>query len=733
MIINFSSGAKDQTQFSVSISVFANWIGGGAGGPSPTVTIQDIFCHPFTQQSDFEQFVSDFNAAIADPSTFSASDQAFLDLYDDGTIGYDDRDAWLHYLLQTNGFDDERLSFADPTPTTFAESDPLGLRLGRTNEVIIIDPQNINAIKVTRATNNCTDQSGTPLGSPNLWSGDTYLQTLWYDLNSLDELNRQETGLAAVRRFPTSGGEITFYIRGGSQTLDQGSIGLCRNNAAWTKPTKIIIRGYPGETPTLKCGSKLITSGLGAGQYDIRFEGGGQFQFRNRRSNVEWDAATIRGYRDGVGSTRIYCVGVFYVEQTDPDASAVENCTFRNMRITDILGTSTAGTYLDSGWDRYDEIFGLNVDSELAANGAIVLSHGLATKMYNCVCEVAPADFPMTENQVGEGIILNKAGSIASRVTLTGLTPHNGLGIAGDGSIVEYCDLENYHDTPLGVGAGTGITVRYNRIHMTTHEAKLAYGVQVTPASGTSSGSFIGNVFWDWQFNGGLVDGFNSGILFSCLVGGTTINGWEVTDNIFYGCGTTLYDNGVTNTVRNIDQHDNVYVDVPLWNKANYPLRFDAICLIGLAGDLVGQSFWGNKIRDNLIYRTDGGTNLAARIAFPLTTPSTYYNLAGLNALPNCSGNTSADPMFLDPDNGNFTFTSGASPVYDQFNGSEVPLLPFSEIDLLYGVCPNAHVCCTVNVSPQYVVDVNVSPRYLVEVNAGPRYTVTVNVNAGCP
>jgi hypothetical protein len=90
--------------------------------------IRDMFCRSFATQADFLAFIADFNAAIANPTQFSAADQAFLDLYDDGVVGYDDRDAWLHYLLTVNppALSGGRLPW-NPNPTDYAGSDPLGL------------------------------------------------------------------------------------------------------------------------------------------------------------------------------------------------------------------------------------------------------------------------------------------------------------------------------------------------------------------------------------------------------------------------------------------------------------------------------------------------------------------------------------------------------------------------------------------------------------------------------
>jgi hypothetical protein len=173
--------------------------------------IRDMFCGSFASQADFLTFVSAFNAAIANASQLSAADREFLDLYDDGVVGYDDRDAWLHYLLRVNGFTSDRLPWTNPT-----DSDPLGLR-GTRPHVVIIDPQNAAAVKVTRGTNNCTLQDGTTAATPAaLWNGDTYNHKLWYDLESLDEGNNFGGGAGVnTRRFPTNGGEITVYVRGG--------------------------------------------------------------------------------------------------------------------------------------------------------------------------------------------------------------------------------------------------------------------------------------------------------------------------------------------------------------------------------------------------------------------------------------------------------------------------------------------------------------------------------------
>ena len=725
MIINFSSGAKDQTQFSVSISVFANWIGGGAGGPSPTVTIQDIFCHPFTQQSDFEQFVSDFNAAIADPSTFSASDQAFLDLYDDGTIGYDDRDAWLHYLL----------TVAHPVTLVggrlpWAGRDPLGVMVGLT--AISIDPQNAASVKITRGTNNCTEQDGvTPKVPPDLWvggTGNTYNYVDWYDFNTIDEMNRQSIGISTVRRFPANGGEIYLYARGGDQTLQDGSIGLCRNNSAWTKPTRIVVRNYPGETVTLKCGSKLITSGAGIGQYDHRFEGGGQAQFRCRRSNVTWESILFRGYRDSGAGGRIYCLAAYFVDDTDPsDASAVLNFNFRKMTVQDVFGAQPAyptSPYLDLGFDRFDEINNVNVDvlTDIPMlTGVVLYSHAQNTKVIQSTFRSAPADTPgVSDYQHGEGLLLSTSAinSLVQRCTLTGLCPHGYVTVGGTGTIVEYNSVANFHATCISFG-NANTTIRYNRIDVTTHQNKQTLGIQCAPFNSVASGRIHGNVIWGFQSNGEN-DNFNIGIGLSRTTAGSTIDNVEVDHNIIYGGGLIqLF--GLADTVRNCDIHDNVAVDVPPWNIAE---GYDGMVLILLVGDIT-TGLWGNKIRNNLIYRSDGST----RIVADFNGPPTYYTLAQLNTFPNCSGNISADPMFDDPYGGIFTFLSGASPVYDLITSDpNIPLLPFTEPDLLHGVCA-IHVCAEINVGPQYDCKIEVTPKHSAKIKAGPRYTCEISVH----
>jgi len=543
-------------------------------------------------------------------------------------------------------------------------------------------------VKVTRGTNNCTTQGGgVPTGGADLWdgsgTGNGYNQKLWYSLDSLDEMNLGSGGTGTVRRFPANGGAITIYVRGGAQVLDW-RIGMVRNVAGHTHPTSIIVRGYPGEwgasntASMLQCGHPLITSGPYTGRYDTAFKGGGQYQFRVRRPNIVLECLRLRGYRTS-GSDRIYCGGTFYHDGTDVDnVTPLSNFTIRKMWVNDTLGTAS-GTYRDAAFSlRSDSYNNVSPVDSLTINGGIVRSNAPNTLVEDMVCEVAPADLPMDANQKGEGIILLGTNSMLRRVTITGTTPHNGLGIGGNNSTIEHCDVENYHDTPIGVG-GAGQTIRYNRIHMLTHESKLAIGIQVTPGAGTTtSGSIYGNAVWGWQFNGGAASTPNYGLSFSTTLANTFINPWDVYDNIFYGCGVGIFDNGFSWAVTNIDLHDNVHVDLPLWNK-NIPAAFDCLILVRLVANDLGT---GNKIRNNLLYRTDGGTQLVG-VGFP----TDYHTLAELNTLPNCTGNISADPLFSDPANGDFTLVSSDSPVYGWFD-ENVPLVPFVEEDLLDGVCP---------------------------------------------
>lgn len=626
----------------------------------PLATPSDLLCPRRTALGDYTDFIARFAELIASSSvpssTFDAldTDLAGQSISGGSALTYVNRDYWLDACIKRNLGLNDRLTIGSSSA-----ADPLGLTTGRTN-CIIIDPQNADAILVTRGTNDCQTQGSVSAGS--LWSGDTYLQTLWYDLNSLDELNRLENGstIPTVRRFPEGGGEIYIYVRGGEQVLSTGSIGLCRNDSGWTKPSRIVIRNYPGETPTIKFGSKLITSGGGSGKYDIRFEGGGQFQFRIRRSNVTWEGITFRGYRDGASSTRIYGIGCFYVNSTDPsDSSVIDNTTFRNLQITDILGTEAAGTYQDAGWDRYDEINSLAVDTETTICGTI-FTHGTNTKVLNCYSQNCPADFPMTADQLGEGIYIGSlaTNSLVSHCLKDGLTPHSSIAINGSAT-VEFCELSNYHNTPIGIGVGTGNVVRFNRIQATTHESKQSHGIQVTPSSGTSSGSIYGNVMWDWQFNGGLAGSSNAAIALVRTTGGTTIDNWEIYRNIVYGGGLELDDDfsgAAANNINNINIHHNVFVDYPLWN-AQFA-NFDAPVLAFYLTTPLTSSFRGSQMINNIIYRTDGDTPVFGYRADAGST--TFLTIAQLNTFPNCSGNLTVDPGFTDPDTGDFTPVSGS-------------------------------------------------------------------------
>jgi hypothetical protein len=684
-----------------------------------------LFCHPFTTHEAFAAFVASMNAYVADQSSLSASDIEFLDLDGDGDISFLDRDRWVQLLTRTNLSAYERYPFGDQTPT---ESDPLGLASERSapDHVIIIDPQNPDSVKITRGTNEVRTQDGDLLDD--IFTNDldnTYNHIVWYDLDSLDETHWDSaTALGGtVRRFPNNSNQtVTIYVRGGTMTLSK-EIQVRRNNGDWERP-RIIIMGYPGDPqrPKIHCGSSLIESGIPANKPPhpnsvdgYRF----MYFFRIDRAALWMSGLEFIGYR-GDPPNRIFADKLVFLgsENYGPIPNVVlYDCVFRDCRGIphDHPDADDYPEWIDSQYDnRWNHVDGNQVqvwNSQGSNDDTAISTVRIATndKVIPRIerCHVRTRDVsgpPFTDpdepqGETGDGIGCSSGviGLIVTRCLVDGRTPHAAIANASQGTIdapavVNYCDVSNPDHTCISIGNGV-FECKYNRIHdFTTRVGEVdapGHGIQMGPWAHQLNGAIVGNVIFNPPEDPSYFP--TTGIwVTQNNTYGVDIGALLIEQNVLYRTGTRIgyagNDHATVDLVKNITHRDNAIVDLPPGNNAQNG-SYDAPILTNIYQ--FPTQTRGNVWVNNLITRFDGDPTVLVQENSGVGHVD--YTLAQLNdgsTFTGSCGNYNDDPMFTNPDAGDFTLQPD-SPLEGVFD-ENVPLVatpPWDEYEALGQLC----------------------------------------------
>ena len=642
-------------------------------------TLENLFCRRnFDTKADWQSWVADFDALIADPSPLTASELSYLDtegnnprVTGDGVLDEEDRDYWLDRMLWSAYQPDEgdRLPAGIDTanPANYADSDPLGLAGSRPN-VIFID--NTNSSRVVIATgNNCTLPGGGSATPSLLWddtSDTTYNHKVWAEITDIDE-----TGSASTRRCPRSTDPVTIYIRGGNYTASS-SIVMNRNGGS-SDSSKIIIRAYPGERP-------VLNAGIGTAD---------TYLFQIQRPDVHLgDGLVIYGYLGAAGS-RTFCPDVIRFAATTAPRGQV-----RHITIYDHLGIISthpqAGSLphlVDAAWTSRGGTnkSGTGFSIKINADGCEVRTQTLL--------RMRPNDFPFETSLTtfaGECIDINTVdGCKIIDTTLTGGSQHGQIRlIAATNVTIDGCDISNIAHTCILISANcNNYLVRRNRIHdwgQLLDDA--ANGIQ---AQSASNGQITKNVIWN---DGREAPGFGIRVC-GDADDGAECNDNEVDNNVVYNAGVAIAHNGGwpnigSELVHDNETHHNVIVGMPVYNATQ--AVYNAPLHTNFGQDADSNNAFGNTEHDNLLARLDGG--LVTMTNLGLGGAVTTYGIG--DTYPGYTGNITGLPLFTDPASGDFTLLGGSAVTW---LADDVPLAEFDDV---WGVWP--YVCTPIGSSTGY-------------------------------
>lgn len=654
-----------------------------------------------TSLAGWQAWVVSFNAILEAPGLLTDADMDYL-LSLGGLLESDDvlpafdyyaRDYWLDRLLwysRIPSADSPRLSF-DPitNPTTYSQSDPLGLATGRSN-VIIIDQQNTSAVNVRRSSNQVYAYAditgGTPLATP-LWgtiNNDTttsaYNYTLWRSPLSLNE-----TGSSTRRRFPMNGAAVTVYIRGGEYTLDQ-SINIAKNLSGATHNSRIEICAYPGEWVQLNCGSEFNGTNY-VNEYAWNIGGA------NARPNVWHRGIVWRGWRLS-GSDRIFNPLLVAVDATGDLSATGFGVRFDHCKLLDNRSIAPDHPLAGSLPHYVDAAYPLRLSGHTSyANAKMSRCFSLrfvghTPTLTDVTIHQCDYDFPLSYQNAssggataaqGEGIdVVGVDGLRIYRTWLAGHPSHQALRIKPNGAThatdfkMRYCTVDTYENTCLGI-EGTNHSIRFNRIS--------SYAAALDPDNADGDGNGIQAVCDDCDISDNVLFNPDQGYLgFGLKLSASVPNGTQCTGNtaqrnIFYGTAVALrHSSGTLPSTPKLTGNDisqNVIVDAPAANLADQTAYRAPLCHFTRTDE-------SNTITANLIHRTDGSPNMVA--VQDSGGNITYRAIDG--TLNGYTLNVDEDPKFRDAANGDFRLLPG-SPV--TWLDSRTPLV---EIEDVWGLIP---------------------------------------------
>jgi hypothetical protein len=614
---------------------------GVAPAPGFVYTYTDYIARSYETLADIEQFIEDYaDVTIVNQGDLTAAELIELDDDGDGTLTLHDRDWLLDFILK------DRFRHEDRLPWSQDDSDPLDLIDGRSN-VIIIDQLHEDAVVIRPGAagfNDCETQAGAFIS--NLFSGHNYLQTLWHTFTCLDEFGSIDT-----RRFPKNGGVVTIYVRGGDHTVDD-EIVLTKNDGAATVQSRIRIRNYPGEYPTLYCGNKAVL-----GVYPLTTVLGFS------RINTTIDGFEIIGYRESAG---VKIFGPNTISLTD-------NYRFVRNNVHNCRGIAPNHARADALPHLVDSQFN---------NRSPAITSGTSLNCVTSSCDVgvaednffmpAPPDWPYENGTAnGEGFdIIGATDIIVRRNCFDGISPHAMIRLYQSTGITleENCVSNAGHTCILVYGdttvPATDITIQFNRVHgYCLVDASSANGIQT---AGMQDSLIKGNVI----YNAGLEEpGWGITIEMNPISSAPTDADAQnniVEENILYGTAfflgyaagqNTGFPDGLPLPLRTVADNtirNNIFINLPAYNASTaVSSSYNGLIRINLNdATSVLNDFYGNAFTGNILIRDDGGTLMAEQYS---GSTSRNWNLAQINTLPNCSGNISTDPMFRNPLGGDFT------------------------------------------------------------------------------
>ena len=612
----------------------------------PTYTLTDLWGHAFTKQSDFLTLKSRWATVVSESAAYSDDDFDTLDADSTGTLDQEDLDYHLDRLAK------QWLAPATRLPSDWDNQDD-PLELAGTN-VILIDPSNALAVNVTAGSNNCTLASdGSSTGS--LFDGSAYAAAnrVWYDLKSLNE-----QGNSTISRFHATAGTVRIYVRGGAQTIDK-EIYTVLQSGAGAQQTRIVVRNYPGEVPTIYMGSAAYTSTSAAfGKYTK------DTMWSCLRQNFRIWGLNFIGHRDsGFGN--------IYAPELLSAGPPGHGYWLKGCSIVDHLGIPSSNSNASRLPHLVDPTYlirsasngTLYTAAQVGQSHTITLSGLTSGKIEDCYIRPGSFDFPYVhegDDDVfnGEGLDLTTCSGITvQRNRMEGIVAHGMFRTTNCYDItIEHNDISNLaHSCLLVLGndgstGGSDHTIRYNRIH--NYEQLLEDQANGMQLQGMSDSTVSYNVV----YNDGVETEFSAGIALTGVISGgaNDTQGNAIHHNVLYKTGIALEYTGTksgapsANDIYDNEISYNLIIDFPVGNVGE--TYYGAPVRVGLDAPLSNTSY-GNTIHDN--YLTNSYN--ADEILKVTTTAGAIgpYDIDNTD-FPGYTNNATADPLFYDSANGDF-------------------------------------------------------------------------------
>lgn len=684
--------------------------------------LQDLLCFSGTPtESDFVQFVSDFNDLIDDDSVLTAHDLKFLDqASNDGVLTYYDRDFWIEmiakkYLSLTGR------TFGSSSPSVIADADPLGLRLDTAGnlrtDVIILDPQGANEttsaadgpVVIARGGNVCTTPGGLTKnagGSSNLWSttGEAYRYQFWTRFADINEA----TGGSNVRFKEGPDGtvqnqEVTVYIRYSSSHAQLREEIVWRKRVAGFHAGRIVVRGYPTDAiPSIRMGNSAVDAD-GVTLDDVSpatigdINGGtakpaminvGDISTRERL-NVWIHHLEFVGNRDLVGTFGLmFCATLIQYNGGGLSSGGIERCNFVDFQFI-TPGDPNAGTFTTL------------VDTLHATRSAdLKICYGIINRAddwvfkHNYIRAVDIDDWPTSgdveiDDIGGRSLLIgsltaenNGDGSVVAYNKFEGLKIHvQILCRAVDNVYIAYNDVEVYDNACIYLQECDSPVVEYNRVHNfgddTYDDENTGQGIVIQKCTRET-------IRYNIAYNFEPTTTTCYGIWFKN--GDATLQ--SLNPKIY---GNILYRNGLyidldsAGTIQNAEIYNNLVAGMTEDHKTGAVDFRDApilVNLIGWSGGTEGTLNGEISIHDNGIWRFDDSTPEQATIETgphlgirkSSGTPATdYFDVA--DSLTGWEDNLDSLPEWLDtsaPEASNDFRLDPTSPYYSYFP-KEVP------------------------------------------------------------
>lgn len=634
------------------------------------ITVDDIVDFNFTDYGSVLECVALLQSIVDNNALISAETLYILDVPTrDSVFDEIDRDFWINCLLREfNSAVGARLVWGTGPHNLPAFYDPLGLELLNPGQTIFIDGDNNNAVYVGSHIAGLAYPNPQPRTDDKVYSDaarTTQIGDLWdsisdrlYNFKLWKDFSINERSSVGARRFPGDATEVTVYVRGGNYLLDR-EVRLVRQASGTTEQTRIRITKYPGEVATVRCANSQSPN-------DARYLYVPMFLVQ--RPLIYWGVDVI-GVRDFGGGLFRFAPFLFQVT-----GNADRPFHLLGARLTQYRSippthpqAATFPQYVCNEWNNRVTSGGVSTDNSGTWAIQYISSVGNAGSIRWCYIKGADINFPTRYG--GEDV---DCGSNVHNLTVSysdfdGHAPHTrvrGEDFTTNNIVVEFCSF--LHSDIAILLNGHNNIARYNRIHLLT----LFAGDQIFGIQAHTDDEIHGNIVWSAAGENDLATTYAYVIGADKDFPNFIANSSRLHHNISYRNQFGMFYAGGFNPPASPLINDNtvdfnVFVDLAPLNKLE-PIT-NAPIYINTVADI--NDWDGNTFPNNLIYRLDADDTVAIR-----RTSSSAHTDYTINTLPvaQFAGCYSADPKFVDPENGNFTLQP-ASPLIGLFD-ENVPL-----------------------------------------------------------